>query len=105
MRQASINCLLLLRHLMPCALVFDLASAGSSIEARMAMMAMTTSNSINVNPVELSPMGPESFNSLRFADGIVDFRSRSFLCLFIVSSVSFYANAGQKQVGLSPADT
>jgi hypothetical protein len=32
-----------------CAFAFALASAGSSIAARMAMMAMTTSNSINVN--------------------------------------------------------
>jgi hypothetical protein len=32
------------------AVSFDLASAGKSMAARMAMMAMTTSNSIKVNP-------------------------------------------------------
>ena len=33
---------------MPCALLFALAKAGNSIAARIAMMAMTTNNSINV---------------------------------------------------------
>src|SRR5213595_3501526 len=33
---------------MPCAFIFALASAGKSSDARMAMMAMTTSNSIKV---------------------------------------------------------
>src|SRR6476620_11623931 len=36
-------------HLMPRAFSFPLASDGRSIPARIAMMAMTTSNSINVN--------------------------------------------------------
>jgi hypothetical protein len=35
---------------MVCARVFAVASAGSSIAARMAMIAMTTSSSIKVNP-------------------------------------------------------
>src|SRR5438034_11198205 len=42
-------CLRLLRHLMACALVLDLAKAGNSMEARIAIIAMTTSSSISVN--------------------------------------------------------
>src|SRR6185437_15086054 len=34
---------------MPCALVFAFASAGNNSPARIAMIAMTTSNSIKVN--------------------------------------------------------
>src|SRR5437867_1896366 len=37
-------------HIMPCALVLALLSEGSSIAARIAIMAMTTSSSIKVNP-------------------------------------------------------
>ena len=37
---------------MPCALVFALAKAGKSIDARMAIMAMTTNNSISVNAAD-----------------------------------------------------
>ena len=37
-----------------CALALACASAGRSMAARMAMMAMTTNNSINVNPVRLA---------------------------------------------------
>ena len=40
-----------------------LAKAGSSMAARMAMMAMTTSNSIRVNPRGLSPLGFSEFES------------------------------------------
>src|SRR5206468_2522712 len=40
---------LLLRHLIPCAFCFDLPSAGRSMDARIAMIAITTSNSISVN--------------------------------------------------------
>ena len=36
--------------MMPWALVFDLAKAGRSIPARIAMIAITTSNSIKVKP-------------------------------------------------------
>src|SRR5688572_28299365 len=39
-------------HLMPVAFALALASAGRSMLARMAMIAMTTSNSIKVNPAE-----------------------------------------------------
>ena len=48
MIQASASCLVLLMQLMPWAFVFDLLRAGSSIAARMAIMAMTTNSSINV---------------------------------------------------------
>src|SRR5258707_13199148 len=41
---------MLLRQEMPCALVLALDKAGNNNPARMAMMAMTTSNSIRVNP-------------------------------------------------------
>src|SRR4051794_1281677 len=44
------SCFRLLTHEICCALHFALESAGNSIAARMAMMAMTTSNSINVKP-------------------------------------------------------
>ena len=37
-------------QLMPSAFAFALDNAGSNIAARIAMMAMTTSNSIRVNP-------------------------------------------------------
>src|SRR5258706_15473426 len=43
-------CFVLLRQPAPNARSFALLNAGSSIAARMAMMAMTTSNSIRVNP-------------------------------------------------------
>ena len=43
------SCLPLLMHAMPCAFNLALPSAGNSSAARMAMMAMTTSNSISVN--------------------------------------------------------
>src|SRR4029453_18908281 len=47
---ASINCLVLLRQRMPWALALALARAGNNMLERMAMIAMTTSNSIKVNP-------------------------------------------------------
>ena len=43
-------CRRLLKHAACCALRFELASAGNNIAAKMAIMAMTTSNSIKVNP-------------------------------------------------------
>src|SRR5437016_12765619 len=45
---ASMICLELFRHMMPCALIFALLNAGSSNAARMAIIAMTTSSSIKV---------------------------------------------------------
>src|SRR5713101_7309299 len=41
---------MLFRHAIPWLLALALAKAGKSIPARMAMIAMTTSNSIKVNP-------------------------------------------------------
>src|SRR5262245_46379779 len=52
---ASPICLLLLTHAMPFAFSLDLDSAGSNIAARIAMIAITTSNSIRVNPADLVP--------------------------------------------------
>src|ERR1035437_2940096 len=49
MMAAVISCRRLLTHRICCALVFAEDSAGNRRAARMAMMAMTTSNSINVN--------------------------------------------------------
>src|SRR5882724_12944813 len=43
-------CFVLLRQLAARALSLALLNAGNNIAARMAMMAMTTSSSINVNP-------------------------------------------------------
>src|SRR6266576_3134806 len=45
---ASMSCLVLFMHKMPCALIFALLNAGNSIAARMAMIAMTTNSSIRV---------------------------------------------------------
>ena len=50
MFHASINCLLLFKHAAPVAVALALAKAGRSRAANMAMIAMTTSNSIKVNP-------------------------------------------------------
>ena len=43
---------------MPCACSLDLDSAGSSIAAKMAMTAMTTSNSMSVKPTGRHAGGP-----------------------------------------------
>src|SRR5437667_4910285 len=51
MIQHNPNCFILLRHAMPWALVFALASAGKSKPASMAMMAITTRSSMRVNPL------------------------------------------------------
>src|SRR6185436_21192679 len=54
---ASPICLLLLTHAIPFALPLALDSAGSSIAARIAMIAITTSNSISVKPFARFPTG------------------------------------------------
>jgi hypothetical protein len=48
--QPNINCLFWFKHWIPWALCLAFARAGKSIAAKMAMMAMTTNNSIKVNP-------------------------------------------------------
>src|SRR5258707_1736500 len=48
--QASWSCLRLCSQAADCAFVFALNKLGSSIAARMAMMAMTTRSSISVKP-------------------------------------------------------
>src|SRR5512139_1410141 len=50
MKPLSVICFRLLVQLISCAFRFADDSAGSSSAARTAMMAMTTSNSIRVNP-------------------------------------------------------
>src|SRR5438045_2960972 len=50
MNQPNCNCLRLLRQLTPCALALALAKLGSNMAARIAMIAMTTNNSIRVKP-------------------------------------------------------
>ena len=47
---ASASCFWLLRHWTDIALSFARLSDGNNNEARIAMMAMTTNNSINVKP-------------------------------------------------------
>ncbi len=49
-----------------CALTLDFESTGSSIAAKMAMMAITTSNSIKVKP-ELHGLFSRSFKAFVFA--------------------------------------
>src|ERR1035441_7781646 len=50
MRQAKASCRLLFMHCTPCAFSLARDNAGSSSAARIAMMAMTTSSSMSVNP-------------------------------------------------------
>src|SRR5947207_7886211 len=50
MTQHTVSCFMLLRHLMVCAFALARASAGSNMAASIAMMAITTSSSIRVNP-------------------------------------------------------
>ena len=50
---AKINCFWLLAQAAPVALALALANAGKSMPARIAMMAMTTSNSMRVKPAEI----------------------------------------------------
>src|ERR1043165_1245677 len=50
MTSARLICLLLLRQVTALALALALASAGSNNAARMAIIAITTSNSIKVKP-------------------------------------------------------
>ena len=56
--QARTNCFWLLAQAAPVALDFALAKAGKSMPAKIAMMAMTTSNSMRVKP-ELLNRRPE----------------------------------------------
>src|ERR1017187_9951018 len=75
MIQANCICLRFARHLMPSALSLALVSAGSNKAARMAMIAITTNNSIKVKakprrgrPRDLSPAS--------FARGIIGLKCR-----------------------------
>jgi hypothetical protein len=63
MLEAMPICRTLLAHLVNCARAFALDNAGNNIAARMATMAITTSNSIKVKPWLRTPF----FVKLRFA--------------------------------------
>src|SRR4051812_44468978 len=60
---AKPSCLVLPMQRMPWALVCALASAGSNMPAKMAIIAMTTSNSIRVNPLRLMGMLASCFEN------------------------------------------
>ena len=51
------NCRRLFRHAVPWAAAFALESAGMSMPAKMAMMAMTTSSSMSVNARRVADEG------------------------------------------------
>src|SRR5436190_1723164 len=55
--KARVDCLRLFMQLVRLARSFALASAGSSIAARIAMMAMTTSSSMSVNAEPTNGLG------------------------------------------------
>src|SRR5579859_3568785 len=60
---ATVNCLMLLMQSICCARNFALDNAGSNIAAKMAIIAITTSNSISVNAAGCdSPPGRISVN-------------------------------------------
>src|SRR5690242_8747340 len=68
-------------HLIPCALVLVLASAGKSIDARMAIIAMTTSSSIRVKPLRTARLVPVRQREQRETGEGFGFMTRSrFLC-------------------------
>ena len=67
MLQQRVSCLRLFRQEVVLAFSFDLASAGSNIPARIAIIAITTSNSINVNAqtrAQCARVEPSSFRRL-----------------------------------------
>ena len=87
------NCLVLLKQAVARARDFAAARAGSNMAARMAIIAMTTSNSINVKPrlKKLSPVLPWENPASMFADFslpkslfilivILDFIARCLIC-------------------------
>src|SRR5580765_8201976 len=63
---ARINCLLLLTHAICRALHLALLSAGKSMAARMAMMAMTTNSSMRVKARAARAPLPEATAPCRF---------------------------------------
>src|SRR5580698_922449 len=64
MNHPVVNCFKLLRHFTPWACCLDLASAGSNIAAKIAIIAMTTSNSIRVNALALAALWLRQCGSL-----------------------------------------
>src|SRR5579872_7003690 len=75
---ASASCFWLLRSVVAIAFILALASVGNSIAARMAMIAITTSSSIRVNPSVSSSFG-ELFSSL--FSTVVRMRNHTLLSL------------------------
>ena len=63
--QANPICFMLLKQEMPCARILAFDNAGNSIAARMAMMAMTTSNSISVKPEKADGAAVEQHDRCR----------------------------------------
>src|SRR5208283_4699614 len=59
MRQPRANWRWLFMHWMPWAFCLPLLNAGRSSAARMAMIAITTSSSISVNPRDLRRLGEQ----------------------------------------------
>src|SRR5262245_30442911 len=84
--QANDHCLTSLRHVIACALPFAFARAGNSKPARIAMMAITTSNSIKVKPL-LSALG---------ADGWTYEQSFMLRCGFAGSQDGLYYQSPRK---------
>jgi hypothetical protein len=64
MTQQTLSCRMLLMHFMVIALALAWERAGRSIAARMAIIAMTTSNSIKVKPAPLANLNLEAASSV-----------------------------------------
>src|ERR1043166_3160046 len=100
MIQAVANCFSLLRHTALVAFCLARASAGSSIAARMAIIAITTNNSINVNP----PIALRARRQRTFADAsfgvILPFKCERQLS-FQISLLLSYAEIHADNIGRS----
>src|SRR6185369_4037941 len=79
MAEATWTCFRLLRHAMPSALALARVNAGSSMAARMAMMAMTTSSSIRVKAGDGRRPGKPSrgTSSDRSVEGAIGYNSKA----------------------------
>lgn len=75
MIQACVTVRSLLRHFVPWACCFAWAKAGNSSAAKIAMIAMTTSNSINVN----ASRGGEFFRFLSIRNGNIKWYLRCII--------------------------
>src|SRR5690242_1901630 len=77
------NCFVLFMQMIPWPLALALASAGMSIPAKIAMIAMTTSNSIKVNP-----LGPG-----------IEFRIAFSLVYISLSNSDFHRHGSSSSLG------